>query len=93
MSDDKRTVDGVPVKIGDLVWTSRPGDKVRQRKLSKLDLGYWWTMIGPEIYSTERGAIEGAIIRETNRRSKAMREARNAETSLARLRGLLEAVK
>lgn len=90
MSDDRKTVDGVPVKVGDLVWTSRPGDRVRQRKLTKLDLGYWWDMLGPEIYSTKVGAIRGAIKREAARRSKALREARTAAVSIERLRGELK---
>lgn len=89
MNDGKRTVDGIPVKVGDPVWFADVHG-VRRRKLHKTDLGTWWTtMTIGRIYSTERAALEAKLASEKKDLRKAQQEIRRAAKAIARLKSRL----
>jgi hypothetical protein len=74
---DPRTVDGVPVKLGDRVWFWRGWGSPNRRALNKVDLGMWWVhMTSKQIYSTERAALDAAIADERDNLKKARQRAR-----------------
>jgi hypothetical protein len=81
---ERRTVDGFPVKTGDMVWHAS-GPSVRTCRLSKHHLGMWWQWMGKEIYSTEEAALASAIKNEKKSLEKARREVQRATRSLKRL--------
>jgi hypothetical protein len=82
--EPRSTIDGVPVKVGDVVWFARPGT-VTKRSLHKTDLGMWWeSATSKQIYSTEPLALAAAIERERLAAKRARREARRAETAIRR---------
>lgn len=86
MSDDiKRTVDGVPVKLGDHVWRWRGWGNPQRRKLDKVDLGMWWEMVRKQIYSTERAALEAAISEQLANLKKIDNKARATRNAIERL--------
>lgn len=81
-----RTVDGVPVKLGDRVWRWMGWGAPRLRRLDKTDLGMWWLhMISKQIYSTERAALDAAIADRRRDLAKARGQVRGAAGSLKRL--------
>lgn len=82
---EHRTVDGVPVKVGDIVWRVRQYCGICKRKLDRNDLGAWWWSIKTEIYSTEFAAIVGAIESEKHAIAKAKKEASRALRAIERL--------
>lgn len=89
---DQRTVDGVPVKLGDRVWFWPGWGNVRQRALNKTDLGMWWThMTSKRIYSTERAALEAALVGEREALRKAKQRVRRASGAVERLKDRLRA--
>ena len=89
---DQRTVDGVPVVVGDKVWTSDVCG-VRRTTMLKCHLGWWWSMTSKQIFSTERAAIEDAIAKNAAALKRAKGEQRRASNAINRLRARLESVK
>ena len=81
---ERRTVDGLPVRIGDVVWQAS-GPSVRTCRLSKYHLGMWWQWMGREIYSTEGAALAAAIENEERALGRAKREVARATRALKRL--------
>jgi hypothetical protein len=82
---DQRTVDGVPVQIGDRVWFARC-DRVTHRALDKTDLGMWWTtMTSKQIYSTEQAALAALLEHERQQLREARQEVRRAAKAIERL--------
>lgn len=87
---DYRTVDGVPIKLGDRVWFARPGSRVTHRAINKVDLGMWWeALTSKQAYSTERAALTALLAHERRALGKARDEARRATRSIGRLTELL----
>jgi hypothetical protein len=87
--EERRTVDGLLVKVGDTVW--HDGNVgVRTCKLAKHHLGMWWPWFGQRIYSTERAALTAAIEREKKALKKAKQQERRATKSIERLTARLE---
>lgn len=81
MIEERRTADGVLIKIGDTVWRA---DILRSSKVAKHHLTMWWGWIGAIIYSTETAALEAAIARERQALKKATAAVRNAKRSIDR---------
>lgn len=79
-----RAVDGVPVKVGDVVWRADVNG-VRQCKVAKHHLASWWEWWSKQIYSTERAAVVDAIETEKKALGKARAEARRATKAIERL--------
>lgn len=93
MSDDQKTVDGVPVKVGDMVWFWIAG-RIIQRNLTRTDLGYWWEhRTKPRIYSTERAAVGAALVERCYSYKRAMQDRLRAIKSIERLSARLEKIK
>lgn len=87
----RSTIDGVPVKVGDVVWrASAYVSSITKCRLYKHHLDAWWERMSKEIYSTEYAAIAGQIEREKQRLDKARREVRRATKSIERLRERLD---
>jgi hypothetical protein len=86
MSDEiKVTVDGVPVKLGDLVWRWQGWGNPKLRKLDKVDLGMWWQMMRKQIYSTEQAVLEVAIAEQRIAMVKAAGKLRATRKAIERL--------
>lgn len=84
--EERRTVDGIPVKLGDQVWFWRGYGSPRLRKLDKTDLGMWWaSMTSKAIYSTERAALDAALEDERRALKKAKQQASTASLAIERL--------
>jgi hypothetical protein len=84
IASDRKTVDGVPVKVGDRVWFIRAG-RITKRALDKTDLGMWWeTITRKTIYSTQQAALDGAIAEEMESLRKARQEVRRATKAIER---------
>ena len=93
ITTEQRTVDGVPVKLGDEVWFWKGWGSPRQRRLNKTDLGPWWTsMTSKSIFSTERAAIERAVADERVALKKATQQVRRARGAIERLTAQLRRV-
>lgn len=90
--DEKYTVNGVPVKVGDKVWSAHRYSGVRLTTMTNVHLGYWWYRVKKEIYSTESLAIRAAIEAETEDLRKAKQEVTRATKAVARLHNRLEAL-
>ncbi len=85
---EQQTADGVPVVVGDRVWTS-DASGVRQTTMLKHHLGMWWQVTSKIIFSTEYAAIEHAIASNVAALKKAKTEQRRATKAIARFRGRL----
>jgi hypothetical protein len=84
VASQRATIDGIPVKVEDVVWFVRPGS-VTRRSLHKTDLGMWWeAWTSKQIYATERAALGAAIERESLAAKSARREVRRAEAAICR---------
>lgn len=87
---ERQTVDGVPVKVGDLVWSWRGHGSPRRKVATKVDLGPWWeSMTSRWFFSTERAALEAAVEDQQEALAKAKRDARRAEAGIKRHRARL----
>jgi hypothetical protein len=82
--EEKKTVDGLPVRVGASVWHAG-AHGVRTCKLAKHHLGLWWPWFGKEIYSTESAALTAQIEREKFALQKAQREIKRATKAIERL--------
>jgi hypothetical protein len=82
---EQRTVDGVPVKVGDVVWLWVGWGNVKQRKLDRVDLGMWWSMRSKEIFSTERAALDAALANQRQELKKTRQKVRSIQRLLERL--------
>lgn len=83
---EQRTVDGVPVKVGDSVWRADARiATVTRCRLYAHHLGSWWGSVSKKIYSTEGAALIAAIASQKKARSKARREIRRATKAIERL--------
>ena len=90
---ERRTVDGVVVKRGDIVWREVSG-YVTRRKLATHDLGWSWPIRHADhAYSTEALAVAAALAANTRRVAKAKQEIRTATRAVARLRARLESLR
>jgi hypothetical protein len=90
---EQRTVDGVPVKVGDTVWCAHAHVAiVTTKRLEKHHLSMWWERLSKEIYSTERGALIGAIANQKQALRKAQQRAQRATKAIARLTARLSAL-
>lgn len=86
MSDERKTVDGFPVKVGDRVWTAHPWGLVKLTTMQKHHLGMWWdSMVSKQIYSTESAALDAAIATKKAELKKAKQEIRSAAKAIERL--------
>ena len=89
---DATTVDGLSVRVGMQVWFVHPWGLLTKKKLDKTDLGAWWsTRTKGRIYSTERAAIEAAIVKRRADLTRAKREASAAMKAIAKLQARLAA--
>lgn len=85
VDEARETVDGMPVRVGSVVWRTCPYAAPRRRTLDRNDLSGWWSMLREQIYSTERAALVGAIARERQALKKAKQEVRRATKAIERL--------
>jgi len=87
------TVDGIPVKVGDIVWrVDRYIAAVTSCRLYGHHLGMWWDQLSTQIYSTERAALSAAIKAQKIARSKAVSAERKAVRGIERLTARLESL-
>jgi hypothetical protein len=96
MSDaiERRTVDGISVKVGDTVFradTYTASDT--SCRLYKHHLGMWWERLSAEVFSTEQSAILGAIGNQKKVLAKARKEVRRANKAIERLTAKLTSAK
>jgi hypothetical protein len=89
----RATVDGVPVKVGDVVWRADAHiATVTSCRLYAHHLGMWWQTTSKEIYSTERAALAAAIKLQKIARSKAQSAERRAARAIERFVVRMEAL-
>lgn len=93
LAADRRTVDGVPVAVGDRVWRVDPYvARVTCCRLYRHHLGMWWETTSKEIYSTERAAVAAAIKNQRRELGKSRREVRRAIVAVEKLTARLKAL-
>jgi hypothetical protein len=83
------TVDGVTLKVGDVVWRSSYG-MVHRCTITRDSLHHWGRFDGVT-YASERVALDVALIFTEKKLKQAKREATSATKSIARLKARLKA--